>query len=197
MMKTRIGTISRLAVLALAATACVAAPVSTPSPGTSPSAAPPEPSATESAEALLTATLDDGGCSLDGGPALDPGPVTITVVNDDPTDRATFQLLRVHQDGTVDELATHIAEEQTRIDAGTDPIGIPAYASEVTGTLIEAGTQDQLKATLQAGTYTMVCADWADGGEGSVGRHPDIGGRLLIAGSLTVGTADGLLRRLA
>jgi hypothetical protein len=56
--------------------------------------------------------------------------------------------------------------------------------------LIGAGTQDQLKATLQAGTYVVVCADWADGGgTGSDGNHLAIGGRLLIAGALTVGAA--------
>ncbi len=188
-MNVRIGTITRLGVLALAAAACAATPASTPSPGTSPSAGQPQSSAAEPAEARLTATLDDGGCSLDGGLAVDPGLVAITVVNDDPTDRASFQLLRIDQDGTVDELATHVAEEQTRIDAGMDPIGIPVYASEVAGTLIEAGTQDQLKTKLQAGTYAMVCADWADGGTSSVGKHPAIGGRLLIAGALTVGAA--------
>jgi hypothetical protein len=62
---------------------------------------------------------------MDGEPKIDPGPVAITVSNKDPKDRASFQLLRILENGTFDELATHVAEEQTRIEAGEDPIGIP------------------------------------------------------------------------
>jgi hypothetical protein len=190
-MKGQIGTIPRLTVLALIGTACVAAPATSPSPtGRSPSADPSEPSPTEPPVADLSATLDDEGCRLEGELVIDPGPVSITVNNKDPVDRGSFQLLRILESGTFDELVAHVAEEQTRISAGEDPIGFPAYATEVVGALIVAGTQDQLEATLQAGIYAMVCADWADGGgAGSDGNHPAQGGRVLVAGPLTVGAA--------
>lgn len=194
-MNTRIGTISRLGLLALAAAACIAAPAAPPTPGTSLSAEPSEPAntgpaGTGPAVTQLTATLDDRGCRLNGELRIDPGPIAISVSNEDPADRASFQLLRINENGTFDELSAHIAEEQARIDVGGDPIGIPAYASEVVGTLIEAGTEGQLEATLPAGTYAMVCADWGNGGlAGSGGTHPIAGGRLLIVGPLTVGQA--------
>jgi hypothetical protein len=192
MMKERIGTIARLGLLAFAATACVAAPAITSTPGTPTSAETTDPSRTAPPVTVLTTILDDAGCRLDGEVGVEPGPIEISVSNQDPKDRASFQLLRIHENGTFEELAAHVDEEQERIDAGGDPIGIPAYASEVVGTLIVAGETDQLETTLPAGTYAMVCADWADGGAaGSAGNHPNTGGRILIAGPLTVSAAEG------
>jgi hypothetical protein len=154
---------------------------------------PTQPSPTQLAETgppqpvVLTATLNDEGCSVDGVVAFDSGPVRIEVDNQDAKDRASFQLLRIGEGGTFEAFDAHVAEEQSRIDAGEDPIGAPAYATEVTGTLIDAGTQDQLEARLDEGNYVLVCADWADGG-GEAGNHPAGGGRLIVATRLI---ADG------
>lgn len=128
----------------------------------------------------LTATLTDVECRLEGPRQLEAGQVEILVINQDSADRGGFQLLRIRESGTYDDLSTHVAEEQARIEAGEEPIGIPAYAFEVVGTLIESGTQERLTATLEDGVYAVVCADWAEGPSG----------RLLIVGPLTVGAGN-------
>lgn len=171
--------------VAVVAVALVAACTSAP-PLTSPPPSPTEAAATGQPEAvILTATLNMDGCNLDGASTFEPGPVRIEVDNQDATDRASFQLLRVGPGGTFDSFDQHIAEEQSRIDAGEEPIGFADYLTEVAGTLIEAGTQDQLEATLDEGNYVLVCADWADG-TGTDGK-----GRLINAGRLIVGGTLG------
>ena len=172
-------------VLAVVGVALVAACTTAPPLGSPPS----QPSPTQAAETgkqpqavELTALLNDEGCRVSGAMTLDPGPVRIEVDNQDVTDRASFQLLRIEPDGTFESFDEHLADEQARIDAGEQPLGFAGLATEMSGTLIAAGMQDQLEATLDEGNYILVCADWADG-PGTDGK-----GRLIGAGRLIVGT---------
>lgn len=167
--------------------ACTAAPQVEPSPE---QASPTQTAATGQPQAVaLTATLTDDGCNLNGTLTFDPGPVRVDVDNQDPTDRASFQLLRIGLGETFESFEQHVTEEQSRIDAGEEPIGFADRATEVTGTLLEAGIQDQLAAALDEGRYVLVCADWADG------AATDGKGRLILAGRLTVGTEPGPVAR--
>lgn len=174
----------RVAALAVVSVALVVACTNAPLPG-SPSgqSAPTQPAATDNEPEVvaLSVVLDDDGCRVTGSTTFDPGPVRIEADNQDGTDRASFQLLRIAPDGSFDTFDQHLAEEQARIDAGQEPLGFAGLATEVSGTLIAAGGQDTLEATLDEGDYILVCADWADG------AGTDGTGRLIGAGRLTVG----------
>lgn len=172
-------------VLAVVGVALVAACTTAPTLGSPPS----QPSPTQAAETdtqpqavELMALMNDEGCRVSGAMTLDPGPVRIEVDNQDATDRASFQLLHIEPDGTFESFDEHLADEQARIDAGEQPLGFAGLATEMSGTLLAAGMQDQFEVTLDEGNYILVCADWADG-PGTDGK-----GRLIGAGRLIVGT---------
>ncbi len=122
----------------------------------------------------MTVTLTSGDCTYSGPESVAAGPVSIAVVNET-GNLAVFDFHRINETHTYADLASHIDEEQARMDAGTDTVGPPPYttiidavlflptdedrsAAEADGlTVFLVGEEGSLDTTLTAGIYAVVC----------------------------------------
>jgi hypothetical protein len=100
-----------------------------------------------------TLTFSDSGCAYDGPGAVPAGPLTIHVVNAMPADATPVvvytALLSIAEGHTYDDLVDWVAEGHPTP---------PRWVTTVDDGESSPGETDQLKASVTAGTYGIVCA---------------------------------------
>jgi hypothetical protein len=111
--------------------------------------------------AMASVVLRDDGCAYSGVPTVEAGTVVLELLNET-TAQFDADLWLLEPGRTYDELATHVAGEQRRLEAGEPPLGHPAFATLVAeaSTVSERGT---LTADLDAGTYGVACIRFEGG----------------------------------
>lgn len=153
--RVRIGAVvSWMAGLIVAA--CTAAPLvgesRAPASGIN---APPSPAATVVPH-VATVTLVDGGCRLDGPELADEGAIRLVMVNE-ADGQFDVDLWRLDAGHAYGELASHVAEEMGRLEAGDPLLGHPVFADLIAEGSTAIGSVGDLEADVTAGTYAIVC----------------------------------------
>ena len=107
---------------------------------------------------LGTLTLSDSGCVYQGDTTFAAGKVVIHGANQTGDSQAVAMLL-LNTGHQYSELATHVADEQKRILAGTEPIGPPTYTVEMFQELVSPNSTLKMTKLIDvAGTYGLICS---------------------------------------
>ena len=110
-------------------------------------------------DAHIAVILGDSTCQLEGAMEVAAGPLTIGLVNETDS-RFDLDLWRLNDGHQYDELATHVAEEMRRIQAGEEPLGHPDFA-ELVAEATADGASAELRTNVTAGTYGFACVSFA------------------------------------
>jgi hypothetical protein len=141
--------------------ACTASPASAPAatpPATAPPTAPQSAANPSSQEPMATITIGQDECELD--PSLTEtaaGAIQLRAVNE--TDAlAAFDMWRIGESGSLDQLVAHIAEERRLAESGDPGLGHPSFASSlISSGILQAGESKLVSGVTQPGTYGIVC----------------------------------------
>ncbi len=101
-------------------------------------------------------TLTDTACTFAGPREMRPGELSIDVQNDSSL-AGGFELLRLAENASADELAAHVEEQQERIAEGLAPVVTPSIATRLDRVPVVARWGSTLAADVTAGTYGLVC----------------------------------------
>jgi hypothetical protein len=71
---------------------------------------------------VVTITMTDDSCDYDGPESVSDGRLTIELVKETDTD-GSFELLRIAEGTTFDELEARIDDDSERIESGRQPVG--------------------------------------------------------------------------
>lgn len=134
------------------------APASSPTPSQHPS---PSPSASAvlspSASLAGKATLSADRCAYTSAiAALPEGLVSFEVVNET-AEFSGFDLLRVSDGSTFEDVIAHIAVENDRADSGLAPAGFPSSAEHLGQQGLDPGMAGSISVVARQGTYGIVC----------------------------------------
>ncbi len=114
----------------------------------------------------VTLTLSSEGCTYDGPDQTDQRTVEVTLVNE-VDQEAHVDLLRIDDEATFAELSAHVADERGRIEAGSLPIGRPAFVTKLTTVEAAEGATTSEEIAVSAGTIGFACIAF-DGEQGTM-----------------------------
>jgi hypothetical protein len=109
---------------------------------------------------VVTIIMTDDSCDYDGPESVSDGRLTIELVKETDTD-GSFELLRIAEGTTFDELEARIDDDSERIESGRQPVGYQSLASlEASAELL--GSDDQHVMTpqrqdLEPGAHAFLC----------------------------------------
>jgi hypothetical protein len=138
-------------------------PTVSPSPGVS-------PTATRSEPLVGTVTLTPTECAFAPGPApLIPGLLRVDIRNDS-EHNGGFDLLRIREESTYDDLAAFVREEDARVRAGEPYLGAMALTTNEATWDLAPGETFSLIFDASQGTYGVLCSriDPAAAGPGGI-----------------------------
>lgn len=105
----------------------------------------------------LALTLADNACRFAGPASVPAGSLAIDVENQSSA-AGRFELMRLAEGATADDLAAHVGEQQRRIAEGLAPGGKPSFASIVDSVGVVARWNSTLSGDVTAGAYGLVCS---------------------------------------
>lgn len=105
---------------------------------------------------VATVVLSEEDCRTEGLGATVVGRLEVDLINRT-ADPARFDLIRLNDGHSYDELVAVVAEDNRRVKQGENTVGPWAFATLLQISLIDAGTYKRLEAQLIPGRYTVVC----------------------------------------
>jgi hypothetical protein len=109
---------------------------------------------------VVTITMTDGACDYDGPTSVRDGRLTVELVKETDTD-GSFELLRIADGTTFDELEARIEDDSERIEQGRQPVGYRSLATlEASAELIGSDDQQLLnpqRQDLEPGPHAFLC----------------------------------------
>lgn len=148
--RRRIGALGPAVSVALLASACGGG-------GTGVTATPTAEATQAPPTQIGTVRVSASECTLDlvDGP-INPGLVTITAVNE--TDaRAMFDMWRITEGSTYEQLARYIKKERRLAEAGDPGLGHPWFVADLIRVGLGPGESGALVGTVISGTWGIVC----------------------------------------
>ncbi len=107
-------------------------------------------------EGGMRLTLSDDSCTYEGAAAPPAGALSVDVANES-AQNGGFELLRVAEGSSFDDLEAYVEEEQQRLKEGVEPLGPPAFAPIAARVEVESGEAGVLSADVMASTYALTC----------------------------------------
>lgn len=123
----------------------------------------PSPAAVQPSPSAITFTLTNSNCAAEGIGAVIQGQFVAVVINTT-SSRAAFNLQRLIDGRTYQELELFIQARQQAIASGRDTPAVPPMVTHVAGVFVEPGQRGKVEATLSSGTYDLVCRRDSPGG---------------------------------
>ena len=108
---------------------------------------------------LVTITMTEDSCDYEGPTSIGDRKLTVELLKETDSD-GTFELLRITEGTTFDELEARIDADGERIAEGLEPVGYQSLASlEVSAELIGAGDRQRLlrPLRLEPGPHAFLC----------------------------------------
>lgn len=140
--------------------ACAASPAVAPTTTpTAPSTATRSPATSpDMPEAIATLTLSQNDCTLRPDLAeMTAGAIRLLAVNETGA-QAAFDMWRIGESGSFEELVAHVEEERRLADAGDAGLGHPSFASSlISSGILQAEESKVINGVTQPGTYGIVC----------------------------------------
>jgi hypothetical protein len=101
-------------------------------------------------------------CTYDGPETMAAGQVTFALVSTD--GEADFDLWKLDEGHTYEELAAHVAKEVKLAGQGRPPLGYPTFAELIVEATTDPDGGGTLTASVEAGEYGMACIRFGDDG---------------------------------
>ena len=102
--------------------------------------------------------LTDDECTYEGDDSPPAGELLEIGALNPSSDNGAFELVRIEEGGSFDELEAYIEDERQRLEGGLQPRAPPDFASVVARSEVPSGIQTLLIGTISVGEHALLCA---------------------------------------